>query len=207
MKITSWIKRAQPGISKRADLINYLIKTRDYKSYLEIGCYHNRNFNKIVAQVKVGVDPKGGGTIRKTSDEFFADNEKSFDLIFIDGLHHCQQATKDVDNSLGFLNPSGAIVLHDCNPLSEGAQQVPRAGQKTWNGDVWRAVVQLRTRLDVDIAVGDFNHGCGLLFSRPNTAPLVLPKEIAELSYRDLENNRNHWLRLMNPAQLVEFIS
>ncbi len=202
----NWIKRGQPAFSKRAHLINYLIKTKNYKSYLEIGCRSNRNYDRIKATVKVGIDPKSGGTIRKTSDDFFRENDQTFDLIFIDGLHHSQQATKDVDNSLKCLNPGGAIVLHDCNPLTENAQQVPRDGQMTWSGDVWRTAIEIRTRSDVDTAVGDFDHGCGVLLSRPNSSPLVLPKKITQLSYLEFENNRKHWLRLMNAEKILEFI-
>ncbi|MHC4757137.1 MAG: class I SAM-dependent methyltransferase [Planctomycetota bacterium] len=195
-----------PKIFNRTDLINYIIETKNYKSYLEIGCFNNHNYDRINATVKVGVDPKNGGTIRETSDDFFNENNQTFDLIFIDGLHHSEQVAKDVDNSLKILNQNGMIVLHDCNPLTEDAQKVPRNGQKVWNGNVWRAVVEIRTRLDVDIAVGDFDYGCAVLLPRPNSSPLVLPKKITELSYSEFESNRNCWLRLMDAKTLIKFI-
>jgi predicted O-methyltransferase YrrM len=124
------INRGNPMIFNRTDLINYIIETKKYKSYLEIGCFNNQNYDKIIATVKVGIDPKSGGTIRKTSDDFFSENNQTFDLIFIDGLHHSEQVTKDVDSSLKFLNQNGEIVLHDYNPLTEDAQKVPSNGQR-----------------------------------------------------------------------------
>ena len=52
---------------------------------------------------KIGVDPERGGNVRKTSDNFFKNNKKEFDVIFIDGLHIYEQCRKDVINSLKVL--------------------------------------------------------------------------------------------------------
>ena len=71
----------------RWDLIEYLIEKYNYKEYLEIGCDKDQLFSKISLKKKIGVDPYSGGNIRKTSDDFFLSNNKTFDLVFIDGLH------------------------------------------------------------------------------------------------------------------------
>ena len=55
----------------RSDIIQSVIDHKNFKSYLEIGCDNDLNFNKIKIQTKLGVDPVSGGNIRKTSDEFF----------------------------------------------------------------------------------------------------------------------------------------
>ena len=55
--------------------------------YLEIGCDDNICFNSIPVIDKIGVDPDRGGNIKDTSDNFFKNNKKFFDVIFIDGLH------------------------------------------------------------------------------------------------------------------------
>ena len=88
----------------RFDIINKLINSKKFKSYLEIGCQSDVNFSKIKIENKVGVDPQSGGTLRMTSDEFFSQNKDTFDLIFIDGLHIHEQVLKDIDNSLNVLN-------------------------------------------------------------------------------------------------------
>ena len=72
---------------KRWDLINEIIIKKKYTDYLEIGCFDNDCFSKININNKTGVDPLKGGTIKKTSDEFFKTNSNKFDIIFIDGLH------------------------------------------------------------------------------------------------------------------------
>jgi predicted O-methyltransferase YrrM len=71
-------------------------------------------------QLAIGVDPNQGVTLRMTSDEFFAANQFTFDIVFIDGLH--DQVAKDIENSLRVLNPGGIIVMHDCNPTTKISQ-------------------------------------------------------------------------------------
>ena len=56
----------------RFDIINKLINSKKFKSYLEIGFQSDVNFSKIKIENKVGVDPQSGGTLRMTSDEFFS---------------------------------------------------------------------------------------------------------------------------------------
>ena len=75
---------------------------------------------------KIGVDPKNGGNVRETSDNFFKNNKKEFDVIFIDGLHVYEQCRKDIINSLKFLNRNGFIILHDMIPRSWLEENVPR---------------------------------------------------------------------------------
>ena len=90
--------------SHRFDIINNIIKYKKYNSYLEIGCQADVSFKKILAPDKIGVDPMDGGTHRMTSDDFFKTNQKTFDIIFIDGLHEYSQVLRDIKNSIKFLN-------------------------------------------------------------------------------------------------------
>lgn len=141
------------------------------RRYLEIGCDSNVVFKGVPCDHKVGVDPSRGGTVRATSDDFFAANSETFDLVFIDGLHECAQVVRDIDNSLAALSANGAILMHDCLPLSFKAQAVPPMGsnRSAWNGDVWKAVVWLKQRADVDTRVLTLDHGVALLLPRANT--------------------------------------
>ena len=84
-----------------------------------------------------------------TSDNFFCTNQKKFDCIFIDGLHTYEQAKKDVINSINVLNENGMIFLHDCLPKSYFHQATPRS-RNTWNGDVWKVIVEYRVKEDFD---------------------------------------------------------
>lgn len=199
----------QPGeIRDRIQLLRFLEARIRCESYLEIGCHRDRVFKVIRVPRKVGVDPKRGGTHRMTSDEFFRTNQEKFDLVFIDGLHEARQVLRDVEQSLVVLNDGGVIVLHDCNPLSEEAQRVPAPPSGVpWNGDVWKAIVLLRSRSDVDVAVGDFDYGCGVVLSRPNSRPLRVERGLEALTFAELNANRVEWLRLMTAGELIDFIA
>ena len=134
----------------RWDLIKYLHEKYKFNTYLEIGCDKDQLFSRINIKKKFGVDPFSGGNIRKTSDDFFKDNKETFDLVFIDGLHEYSQVKKDILNSLKFLNKDGLILVHDCLPESMSKQAVPRY-RMIWNGDVWKAIVDLRQNKNINI--------------------------------------------------------
>ena len=146
----------------RWDLIKYLIDKYKYSEYLEIGCHEDLLFSKVQIKNKLGVDPVSGGNIRKTSDEFFKYNHKKFDIIFIDGLHVYDQVKKDILNSVNCLNSNGIILVHDCMPDSLDKQAVPRY-KILWNGDVWKAIVDLRQNENLEIFTCEMDNGIGII--------------------------------------------
>ncbi len=190
----------------RTQLLQYLMTKFNYQSYLEIGCANDHNFNQISATIKVGVEPHPahGGTVRMTSDEFFAQNKDKFDLIFIDGLHISEQVDKDIVNSIKWLNDNGTIVMHDCSPAVEEAQR-QYVVISDWNGDCWKSFVKVRSLPNLDAAVGNFDHGCGVLRVRPNSK-VIQPVANAEMNWDSLVKNRQEWLRLMSFEELKKWI-
>ena len=77
-------------------------------------------------------------------------------------------------------------MLHDCKPLFEAEAMFPMPpGVACWNGTVWQAVAHLRTLADVDVAVGDFDWGVGVVRVRANTAPIALAKPYTQLTWAD----------------------
>ena len=137
---------------KTADVLNYLIKTYNYKSYLEIGVQLGRTFRKIKCETKVGVDPDPmcEVTFKLTSDKFFENNESKFDLVFIDGLHLCEQVVLDFENSIQHLNEGGCIVFDDVLPRTKSAQLRNLGALGAWNGDCWKSIVYLRCKYGED---------------------------------------------------------
>jgi len=128
----------------RTDIINEIIARNKFESYLEIGLGNGNNFVSIACKNKVSVDPfEPKATHSITSDEFFANNKQQFDLIFIDGLHHADQVEKDIINAYDCLSAAGMVLIHDCKPLNEAMQQIPRDKKTIWTGDVWRCCVGL----------------------------------------------------------------
>ena len=187
----------------RWDLIDYLIKKYDYKNYLEIGCDKDQLFSKINLNNKIGVDPYSGGNTRKTSDDFFSDNTRTFDLVFIDGLHTYQQVKKDILNSVKFLNNNGIILVHDCLPDKMSKQAVPRYKMQ-WNGDVWKAIVDLRQDTNLDIYTCEMDQGIGVIKKSKNTSVLELKTQINELKFKDYYNNYKEYMRIINLNEFKE---
>tara|TARA_B100001057_G_C22800816_1_gene931421 strand:- start:1046 stop:1777 length:732 start_codon:yes stop_codon:yes gene_type:complete len=193
----------------RLSIINKIINDFQIKNYLEIGCDQDEVFSKVIVENKVGVDPVNGGNVRSTSDEFFKKNSDFFDLIFIDGLHEYAQVKKDIINGLEALNPKGVILIHDCMPLSYLDQAVPR-GQRKWNGDVWKSIVEFRTRNDVFTCVGCFDQGIGMILKRKNDQLLELSRDnnfrFKDLSYENYYYNFDKYLNLIDHNKFFELI-
>jgi len=132
----------------RTDLINYIIKKNNYKTYLEIGVADGENFRSIQIEHKDGVDPGGGAAnYQMSSDKFFSENSNTYDIIFIDGLHLSDQVLRDIRNSLNCVSQNGLIVMHDCLPQTY-MQQVPYIVPGSWNGDVWKAAAHVRMKFE-----------------------------------------------------------
>ena len=187
----------------RWDLIRYLINKNNYKNYLEIGCDQNQLFSKIEIENKTGVDPESGGNIKTTSDDFFLSNTGKFDIIFIDGLHIYEQVKKDILNSINCLNDGGIVLVHDCMPDSLAKQAVPRFKMK-WNGDVWKAIVDLRQNKDLDIYTCEMDEGIGIIKKNKNSEILKLDKPINKLKFKDYYNNYKDYLRVISIDEFKE---
>ena len=181
----------------RWDLIEYLINKYGYSDYLEIGCDQDQLFSKVKIQNKVGVDPSGGGNVRKTSDEFFKENNKKFDIVFIDGLHTYDQVKKDILNSINCLKENGIILVHDCMPDSLSKQAVPRY-RMVWNGDVWKAIVDLRQREDLEIFTCEMDQGIGVIKKEKNSSILEIKKSPRNLKFKDYFADYKNLLRVIS---------
>jgi hypothetical protein len=188
----------------RFDFLNAIVAQRGSRSYLEIGCYKNDCFNSVNCPQRVGVDPASGGTLKMTSDEFFAVNQQHFDLIFIDGLHEAWQVDRDISNALRWLTPNGVIVMHDCNPRFDIRTLAPQVSE-TWNGDTWKSLVRVRSRGELDCATGSFDHGCGVILPRPNSAPCAAVPDV-DLVWENLCEHRATWLRPMEFGDILRWI-
>lgn len=207
----------------KTDIINYFVSTYGYNTYLEIGLDTGKEYRAIQCPVKESVDPfiiedhtqfdlyiqqdlpeeiKKLLTYRMTSDEFFAQNEKKYDIILIDGLHEQQQVARDIINSLNILTDNGTIVVHDCLPGNERMQIVPRVSAG-WTGDVWKGVAELMKQ-GLVMNVVDTDWGVGIIRKQDNKDVYIHLPEKSELTWRDFRENRN---TLMHVISEQEFIS
>ena len=190
---------------KRWELINTIIKNNNYSSYLEIGCFNNECFDEINVFKKIGVDPLKGGTIRKTSDEFFRVNKEKFDIIFIDGLHEYKQIKRDILNSIEFLNEGGIILCHDSLPEKYSDQTVPYS-LGVWSGDVWKSIVEFRTLKGLDTCVCTIDRGVTVIKVRQNNNLLDLKeKNFEKLSFKFYLKNYSQIMNIKNFEESINF--
>lgn len=107
-------------------IIEMLIKTCNYSSYLELGVGYGVTFlhNYKLLDKAICVDVETKDFIpeecfrQMTTSEFFTQNTDTLDLIFIDACHQFSFVKEDFENALKVLNPQGLIMLHDTNPKS-----------------------------------------------------------------------------------------
>jgi len=186
---------------KRWDIINRLIKQYGMTRYLEIGTQKDDCLSRVECEFKVGVDPSplwhsitsSDEFYKITSDDFFAINMGEFDIVFIDGLHHADQAFKDINNALRIINHEGAVVVHDCNPILEESQIIPEPVVANWNGDVWKAWVRMREYDLLSMHVVNTDHRVGVIQWGLGER-LNIPEE--DLTFENLQKNRKEWLNL-----------
>jgi hypothetical protein len=190
----------------RWDLIQFLINKYDYSTYLEIGCDKDQSFSKIKISHKVGVDPISGGTIRKTSDEFFKNNKDKFDIIFIDGLHHYEQVIVDINNALSVLNDNGHILVHDCLPRTIAHQAIPRY-RGSWNGDVWKSIVELRTKKYLDVFTCEIDFGVGIIQKKINSNLLELKIDnFKNLKFKEYYHRNKEFMNVISYSEALKKI-
>ena len=183
---------------RRTQIINSLIEKIKAKSYLEIGVDKAINFNNIICNYKVGVDPnpKSFASHKISSDDFFDSNSERFDVVFIDGLHHASQVYKDIVNSLMILNDPGYIVCHDMLPPSEEYQIIPPV-QDLWTGDCWKAWIKIRQDYDSLIMhTVDTDFGCGIISKGCKQETINVPSK--ELGWSDFVNHKKEWMNIIN---------
>lgn len=136
----------------RSEVINRIISKYSMTNpeYLEIGVWTGDTFKHINSRNKDGVDPGqycecSFVNYKMTSDEFFFTHcKKKYDIIFIDGLHTAYQVSKDIKNSISFLNGGGFIILDDVYPHCEYEQEalnLRKSGPQA--GDVWKSVYNI----------------------------------------------------------------
>lgn len=217
-------------IEYRWDVINKVLKATREKSsisikYIEIGVASGECFNRIEADYKTGIDPaplppmdNDKRVLKITSDEFFdrirasKDSSNPSDILtyhvaLIDGLHQWEQAYRDAENCLKLLGCK-VVFLHDTNPKKEIYQsRNPVPDEPTWQGDVWKAVYELRKKTsEYDVFTVDCEWGITAVAARDNLInemfgeddpPPKPPGGVLDWNY--LQQNRPKVLNLVSP--------
>ena len=224
---------------ERKQLIQDIINKKKYSTYLEIGVFAGGVFFPVKAKRKIAVDPEFTfGKFKRTkkilknldnlkasyyempSDDFFKQqagrlfSQHPIDLCLVDGMHEYHYALRDVENTLNYLQQDGVIIMHDCNPAT-AAEAISfeewknNNYQGNWNGDVWKAIVHLRSlRKDICVFVLNVDYGLGIVCKRPpeNSLPFT-QAEIEKMTFNDFEKNREQWLNLKPIEYFYQFFN
>lgn len=185
----------------RSDVIQFIIDTFGYKSYLEVGVQFKDNWNKISCAKKVGVEPNNLNDANihpMTSDTFFAGNKDKFDLIFIDGNHNYAQVIKDYRNALRFLNKGGRIIFHDALPYCKESTDEFNCGT------VFKALLEARSENAYDFCTWEEDHGVCVITPSVN-APTIdckgleweefYPRRIELFNVKNAEDFKKHFTK------------
>ena len=195
-------------LASRTSVINHLVNKHSLDNYLEIGVRDGRNYDKILAKNKTGVDPfptkNINGLHKLTSNDFFKINKTKFDLIFIDGLHLEQQVDKDIEGCLKILSNDGFIIMHDCSPPTEFHQRENYEVDgkfPPWNGTVWKSFAKLRiNNINLNLCCVDCDWGIGIIRKKKQKNF----KFSGDLNFNFLDNNRQKLLNLISVEDFIK---
>ena len=177
---------------------------------MEIGLGDCNNYNSVSLDInnKYGVDPAFDSVNNihgVKSDEFFQNNNETFDVIFIDGLHHYDQVLEDLKNSLNSLKKGGIIFIHDMIPLNKTSQEIPRNRQKIWTGDVWKLCYNLMNSKNIDFIISNIDCGVGIVKPSNNYKLNIDFENNNEKNYDDFKK-LYHLLPIKTASDSLEFI-
>lgn len=187
------------------------------RTYLEIGVEKGSTLmmGGTTTRLAVGVDPDYHVVVpaedpvrvalfRKTSDAFFADGDwhgvstKPVDVTFVDGMHLCENALRDVLGAERLSHRRSLILVHDILPGS-AAEAARERETPMWMGDVFRAVLALREfRPELSLtAIGDVAPSGMLVIADldPRAAPVDLAAAQAFMEAIDFARDADRLLR------------
>jgi glycosyltransferase involved in cell wall biosynthesis len=189
------------GPLMRYDVVNQILKKLKLQRYLEIGVCDGEMMRRVNAPFRVGVDPAPQANavsaatefFSMPSDQFFAETSMEFDVVFIDGLHHADQAYRDIENA---CRCSKVVVAHDSSPYTEAMQIVPPI-QGEWTGDVWKAIARIRTEGRHTVRTIDADYGVAVIIPNREEVVPTFPRE----TWGDLVAHRTELLGLLSPGE------
>ena len=118
-------------------------------------------------------------------------------------MHEYSQVLKDIKNSINSLSEDGTIVVHDCLPKTIRHQHVPRCSYR-WNGDVWKAIVEVRSWKNLNTVTVLIDEGVGIIKKMPNKSILNLNTyDFKNLKFKFLYKN---YKKIMRTISYDDFI-
>jgi hypothetical protein len=217
-----------------AERFSYIHARVPISTYLEIGVKKGKTFHQVPFQYKDAVDPKFGFTpedsahtkyFQEGSDQYFERHagDRTFDLIFIDGLHHWEQALRDFENALSHVHERSLIVVDDVYPCDEFSvmrdQEAAIAARlkaapnskyaKAWHGDVFKTAFAIHDHfpqvdyLTIDQDFGNPQMFCWLEKGTGRKRALPELSALSEFTFADFLAHRE-LLKLMDEGAALD---
>ena len=148
-------------------------------SFLELGVWDGKNHAQIRSKDKSSVDSAMPADYRMSTDDFFARNQRRFDIVFVDADHRLEGGLRDYDNATKICDK--LIFMHDLFP--DHAVQATETGE--YAGNVFRLLYHIiRTNQQVEYYVLDGD--CGMTVFLPPFKTFDLEEIDARAPYAEL---------------------
>lgn len=124
-------------------------------SYLELGVWKGENHAHIKSKDKTSVDNKMPADYQMSTDDFFALNERRFDIVFIDADHLVEGGLRDYNNAVKVCDKF--IIMHDLYP-DHGVQATEDG---SFAGNIYRLlyhIISTKAKIKYYVLDGD----CGM---------------------------------------------
>jgi hypothetical protein len=116
--------------------------------------------------------------------------ELKYDVILVDPFHSYEASSRDLGEALNLLEPTGAIVVHDCFPR-DAAIASPDYKERAWCGVTYKAYLDsvLASKNLVSCTV-DIDYGCGVI--RQNIGLSTAEQIACHARGVNVRNDSNH---------------
>jgi hypothetical protein len=168
-------------VMRKTDIIHLLAMQAGYKHYLEVCTATTGNFCRAIDKTRFLTCRRlmyncpsnfdDGLPIDCRRDDFDIGpcldelrlNREHFDICLIDGYHSYACALRDISEIYSLLADGGALVVHDCLPLSATIAS-PTWIPGEWCGVSYKAFLDFVVRRDdIDYYTIDTDYGCGVI--------------------------------------------
>jgi hypothetical protein len=192
---------------QKYEIVNALIASNGYRRYLEIctpatGGRFSRIRgasldwrHRLMYRCPPGFQDGSEITFRTSNESIshLLDPRMPYDIIFIDPYHSFDCSLRDLQSALAMLQPEGAVVVHDCCPVTRETSG-PSFRSGSWFGLTYCAYIEfVLSRPDLVHYTVDTDCGCGVIKKaspRPAMPSNPAPTEVARLWH--IEKNRQH---------------
>ena len=97
-------------------------------------------------------------------------------------------------------------MIHDCLPRTIAHQAIPRY-RGSWNGDVWKSIVELRTKSNLEVFTCEIDFGVGVIRKKNNINPLDIKiNDFKKLKFKDYYHNNKEFMNVISYDQILKII-